>query len=64
VHADPATVADGQPGGLLTTVLQGEQPEERQLGDAIAIGCRQPEDAALLLWNVIGEGRDGEFTSH
>ena len=52
VHAHPAAVADRQPGRLLAAVLQGEQPEERQLGDAVAVGGRQPEDAALLVGDV------------
>ena len=48
VHPRPMPVADGDAGPLLPTVLQREQPEERQLGDAVAVGRRDAEHPALF----------------
>ena len=48
VDPGPVAVADGDAGGLLAAVLQGEQPEERELGDALAVRCRDAEHATLL----------------
>ncbi len=42
VDPGPLAVADGDTGGLLAAVLEREQPEERQLGDAFAVRGRQP----------------------
>ena len=49
VDAGAVPVADGDAGRLLAAVLQGEQPEERQLGDALAVRRRDAEHAALLV---------------
>ncbi len=54
VHARAAAVADGDAGRLLPAVLQREQAEERQLGDAVAVRRRDAEHAALLLRGVVG----------
>ena len=49
VDPGPAAVAHGDAGRLLAAVLQREQPEERELGDAVAVRRRDAEHAALLL---------------
>jgi hypothetical protein len=41
-------VADGDAGRLLTTVLEGEESEIRELGD-LFLGCPNSEDAAGIL---------------
>ena len=46
---DAAAVADGDAGSLLAAVLQGEQAEERDLGDAVAVRGGDAEHAALLV---------------
>ena len=53
VDARPLAVADGDAGGLLTAMLQGEQAEEGQLRDAFAVRGRDAEDAALVLGGVV-----------
>ena len=55
VHPGPVAVADGDAGGLLAAVLQGEQPEERQLGDALAVRRRDPEHPALFYGCVVDD---------
>ena len=50
MHPRPVAVADGQAGRLLAAVLQGEEPEEGELGDALAVRRRDPEHAAFLPW--------------
>ena len=42
VQARPAAVADRDAGGLLAAVLQGEQPEEGELGDPSPCGVDMP----------------------
>ncbi len=49
VQPYPAAVADCDSGGLLATMLQGEQAEEDGLSDAFTVGCRDTEHAALLV---------------
>ena len=53
MHPDPLAVADSNPGGFLTAVLEGEQTEERQLGDTITVRGRDTDHAALFFWMVI-----------
>ena len=55
VDAGAVPVADGDAGGLLAAVLQGEQAEERQLGDALAVRGRDADHATLLSWYVAGD---------
>ena len=47
-HHDLPAVADGHARGLLAPVLEGEEPEVRELRDLLA-GRPHTEDAALLL---------------
>ena len=53
VQACPGAVADGDPGRLLPAVLQREQPEERDLRDALAVRRRHGEHAALVVRLVV-----------
>ena len=56
VAANAAAVADCNAGGLLAAVLQREETEEGQLGNALSVRSGDAEDAALLLRAlVIGE---------
>ena len=54
------TVADGDAGRLLAPVLQSEQPEERELGDPVAVRGRDAEHATLLLRAVVGRITHGQ----
>ena len=49
----PVAVAHGDTGGLLTAVLQGEQAEERELGDAFSVRSTDTEHTALLAGSVV-----------
>ena len=51
---DSRAIADGHASRLLAAVLQGEEAEERQVGDRLP-GCVHTEDAARLLGGVVGE---------
>ena len=59
VHAHPAAVADGDTRGLLAAMLQREQPEEGELGDALTVRRGDGEHAALLTWLVAAERAGG-----
>ena len=48
VDEDVAAVGDRDAGGLLATVLLGEQPEVREPGDVLP-GCPDAEQAAFVL---------------
>ena len=47
-------VGDGDAGGLLAAVLEGEEAEEGELGDAVAVRRRDAEHAALLVGRSSG----------
>ena len=67
VDPGPVAVADGDAGRLLAAVLQREQPEERELGDALAVRRRDAEHAALLLGRVVVDVADawhGDCVGH
>ena len=52
VDPDALAVADRDPGGFLPPVLEREQPEERELGDAVAVWRRGREHAAFVAGSI------------
>ena len=59
-NRDGLAIADGDPGGLLAPVLQGEEPEIREVGDVLTGGIR-PEHStrfpdALLHRSEVSHG--------
>ena len=52
VNNDRRAVRDGHPGSLLAAVLQGIEPEVRQLGDILA-GRPDAEDTASILRGLL-----------